>query len=84
MMINTYIGFLYYFALPYSHFTSLLSSHFLSLTHSLPPSLLAQADNYSDSAVGISLVHSSIELSQQTVESWNKVWGDVVNPSGAL
>ncbi|MEL6164461.1 MAG: hypothetical protein AAFR37_12120, partial [Cyanobacteria bacterium J06628_3] len=31
-----------------------------------------------------SLVRSSIELSQQTVESWNKVWGDVVNPSGAL
>ena len=42
------------------------------------------SDNYSDSAVGISLVRSSIQLSQQTVESWNKVWGDVVNPSGAL
>ncbi|MEO1377150.1 MAG: hypothetical protein AAFW70_23250 [Cyanobacteria bacterium J06635_10] len=42
------------------------------------------ADNYSDSTVGISLVRSSIELSQRTVESWNKVWGDVINPSGAL
>jgi hypothetical protein len=41
-------------------------------------------DNYSDSSVGIGLVRSSIELSKQTVESWNKVWGDVVNPSGAF
>ncbi|MEA5574730.1 hypothetical protein VB733_27050, partial [Calothrix sp. UHCC 0171] len=45
---------------------------------------VTQPDNYSDSSVGIGLVRSSIELSKQTVESWNKVWGDVVNPSGAL
>ncbi|MGB7378343.1 MAG: hypothetical protein WA959_17505 [Rivularia sp. (in: cyanobacteria)] len=63
---------------PFSH------SPIPPLPHSPSPPLLAQADNYSDSAVGISLVRSSIQLSQQTVESWNKVWGDVVNPSGAL
>ncbi|RAM49237.1 MAG: hypothetical protein C6Y22_23055 [Hapalosiphonaceae cyanobacterium JJU2] len=49
--------------------------------------LLAQTtppDNYSDAAVGISLIRSSIELSRQTAESWNKAWGDAINPSGAL
>ena len=53
----------------------------------LLPNFIAQVtapDNYSDSSVGIGLVRSSIELSKQTAESWNKVWGDVVNPSGAL
>jgi hypothetical protein len=52
----------------------------------MSPPLLSQipSDNYSDSSVGVGLVRSSIELSKQTVESWNKVWGDVVNPSGAL
>jgi hypothetical protein len=53
----------------------------------LLPYFIAQAiqpDNYSDASVGIGLVRSSIELSKQTVESWNKVWGDAINPSGAL
>ncbi|AFZ01214.1 hypothetical protein [Calothrix sp. PCC 6303] len=66
---------------------SFLNFSFPPLPHSPPPPLLSQvtqADNYSDSSVGVGLVRSSIELSKQTVESWNKVWGDVVNPSGAL
>lgn len=41
-------------------------------------------DNAADSTVGISLISQSIELSRQTVESWNKVWGDAINSSGAL
>ncbi|MBD2181013.1 hypothetical protein H6S82_11940 [Planktothrix sp. FACHB-1355] len=41
-------------------------------------------DNAADSTVGISLISQSIELSRQTVESWNKIWGDAINPSGAL
>ncbi|BAY34631.1 hypothetical protein NIES2107_65360 [Nostoc carneum NIES-2107] len=41
-------------------------------------------DNASDATVGISLVKSSIELSKKTVESWDKTWGDAINPSGAL
>ncbi|RUT03801.1 hypothetical protein DSM106972_047150 [Dulcicalothrix desertica PCC 7102] len=50
------------------------------------PTLIAQStpDNSADAAVGITLVTSSIELSKQTVESWNKAWGDAINPSGAL
>ncbi len=45
---------------------------------------IAPPDNYSDASVGIGLVRSSIELSKQTVESWNKAWEDAINPSGAL
>ncbi|GJD19859.1 hypothetical protein RIVM261_048150 [Rivularia sp. IAM M-261] len=51
------------------------------------PLLISQVtppDNNSASSVGLTLITSSIELSKQTVESWNKAWGDVVNPSGAL
>ena len=51
------------------------------------PPLISQVTppgNNSASSVGLTLINSSIELSQQTVESWNKAWGDVVNPSGAL
>lgn len=49
--------------------------------------LLAQIsppDNAADSTVGISLISQSIELSRKTAESWNKAWGDAINPSGAL
>ena len=51
--------------------------------------LLAQVppqDNVSDSAatVGISLVANSIELSQKTAQSWERAWGEAINPSGSL
>jgi hypothetical protein len=40
--------------------------------------------NYSNATEGISLVASSIELSRKTAESWDKAWGDAINPSGSL
>ncbi len=51
------------------------------------PLLISQVtppDNNSDSTVGLTLITSSIELSKQTVESWNKAWGDVINQDSAL
>lgn len=49
--------------------------------------LLAQItppDNSADATVGLNLISQSIALSRQTVEAWNKAWGDAINPSGAL